>query len=481
VWRRAALATDPRAFHTRGGDARVRAGRTAWLAGAGVLAAAFGALAWRRHRALRCSASQLRWLVLGVWALVAVNDFFALPAWMGMDYDGHLAYVRFILERRALPLATDGWEMFQAPLYYAICAGIAGLFGEWNGLVVRSFRLVSVACALGQVEIAYRFARRALPEREDLQKVAIAVSGLMPMGFAVSQGVGNEPLHALLAALTLLVALGLVERDGPIAWREAALLGVLWGLALLAKTSAVLLAVPLASRAGAADPARTRRVAARAGFRLARGTLHARGRGLVLRAQLDRAGHAVRPRCAGRRRRVARGRLLVAGAGLSHDRAAHPLRSRARAPVQRGDPRRLGQLLRDAVGGRQPRCARRARVDPALELRTHARVGVARDRADGADRARLRARARRGCAARRDRSARGDRAGDTARRGAVAVRPAARVQPGQGDLHAGAHARVRGAGRVGLRAFDRAPIARTAAQALLAAWAALVVCAYFVV
>jgi hypothetical protein len=121
---------------------------------------------------------------------------------------------------------------------------MASVFGEWNGLVIRIFGLISIASALAQIEIAYRLSRRVFPEREDLQKVAILVSGLLPMGFAVSQGIGNEPLHAALGALTLLLAVRFVQRDEP-AHRDASLLGAVWGLALLAKATAALLAAPL--------------------------------------------------------------------------------------------------------------------------------------------------------------------------------------------------------------------------------------------
>ena len=216
-----------------------------WLAAAAVLSLGVGALLSRRHRALQASPAQLRTLLIAIWSLVAVNDFFRLPSWFGMDYAGHVAYVKFIVERGALPLANDGWQMFQSPLYYLLCAGIAKAFGEWDGLVLRLFRLTSIASALAQIEIAYRIARRIFAGREDLQKVAIAVSGLLPMGFCISQGIGNEPLHAALAAWTLLLALGAAEREGPLALRDAALLGAVWGLALLAKVSAALLAAPL--------------------------------------------------------------------------------------------------------------------------------------------------------------------------------------------------------------------------------------------
>ena len=243
-WRPAALASDPAPSALGTQMAALAQPARIWFIGAVALSAAFGALVWRRHAVVRSSASQLRALLLGIWGLIAVVDFFALPSAMGMDYGGHLAYVQFILERGALPLATDGWEMFQAPLYYLLCAGMATILG-FDGLTERLFRLISIASALAQIEIAYRLARRTFPEREDVQKVAITVSALLPMGFAISQGIGNEPLHAALSALTLLWAVRLVQRD-ELHLRDAVALGAIWGLALLAKATAVLLAAPLA-------------------------------------------------------------------------------------------------------------------------------------------------------------------------------------------------------------------------------------------
>jgi dolichyl-phosphate-mannose-protein mannosyltransferase len=245
VWRNAALAARPTPSRVAEQMAVFARPALGWLAGAALFALGFGALLRKRHRILKCSTAQLRWFLLGIWSLVAVNDFAKLPVTMGMDFSGHIDYVKFIVDRGALPLATDGWEMFQAPLYYLLCAGIASLYGEWNGLVIRLFWLISIASALAQIEIAYRLSRRVFPDREDLQKVAIAVSGLLPMGFCVSQGVGNEPLHGALAALTLLFAVRLVQHEGPVPSRDAIALGALWGLALLAKVTAALLVAPL--------------------------------------------------------------------------------------------------------------------------------------------------------------------------------------------------------------------------------------------
>ena len=244
IWRPAALASAPAPAKLAAQMAALAQPARLWFFGAVALSLLFGALVWRRHAVVRSSASQLRALLLAIWGLIAVVDFFALPRGMGMDFGGHLDYVQFILERGALPLATDGWEMFQSPLYYLLCAGMAKLLG-WDGITVRLFRLISIASALAQIEIAYRLARRAFPERDDVQKVAIAVSALLPMGFAVSQGIGNEPLHAALGALALLWAARLVQRD-ELRLRDAIALGAICGLALLAKVTALLLAAPLA-------------------------------------------------------------------------------------------------------------------------------------------------------------------------------------------------------------------------------------------
>ena len=61
--------------------------------------------------------------MLAAWLLLAANNFRKLPAGLGYDLEGHLDYIRFIADRGQLPDASDGIEMFQAPLYYAISAG----------------------------------------------------------------------------------------------------------------------------------------------------------------------------------------------------------------------------------------------------------------------------------------------------------------------------------------------------------------------
>ena len=54
---------------------------------------------------------------------------------MGFDAEAHEQYVRFIQEKHALPLPNDGWEMHQAPLYYAsgaLLLGVCGMSADSN-------------------------------------------------------------------------------------------------------------------------------------------------------------------------------------------------------------------------------------------------------------------------------------------------------------------------------------------------------------
>src|ERR1035438_5169722 len=63
-------------------------------------------------------------LLAGAWAVLFANNLKVLPNLLGYDVTGHLPYIRYIQENHALPLASEGWEMFQPPLYYVVCAAI---------------------------------------------------------------------------------------------------------------------------------------------------------------------------------------------------------------------------------------------------------------------------------------------------------------------------------------------------------------------
>jgi hypothetical protein len=206
---------------------------------------------WQSRRAdlgkapIRWTASGCRWIVLAAWLLLAANNFTKLPPELGYDWQGHVDYIRFIVDHGALPDARDGWQMFQAPLFYAIAAVLYRLL---TSIVSGSTALVwlrwlPLICGMTQVEICFRAGRCLFPEREDLQSLAVLLGGLLPMNVYMSQTLSNEPLCGALSALILLWSWqALREPDAAERTRWQWWMGLVLGLDLLTKATAVLLA-----------------------------------------------------------------------------------------------------------------------------------------------------------------------------------------------------------------------------------------------
>jgi len=213
------------------------------------------------------SASRCRWIVLAAWLVLGANNFLKLPADMGYDLPAHVDYIRFIAERGELPDAHDGLQMFQAPLFYALAAAVyrgLTLFVA-SSTALLWLRWLPLLCGAAQVEICFRAGRCVFPNRQDLQTLTVLLGGLLPMNVYMSQTLGNEPLCGVLTALILLwgwQALREPAASEPAAsepprteWR----LGLLFGLDLLTKMSALLFAPIIAVVLGVVN--RRRRLA----------------------------------------------------------------------------------------------------------------------------------------------------------------------------------------------------------------------------
>ncbi|MCZ6834178.1 MAG: hypothetical protein O7G85_00235 [Planctomycetota bacterium] len=194
------------------------------------------------------SSSGLRWILIGLWIVLGVNNAIKIPSIIGFDASSHLEYIKFIVEQRSLPLATDGWQMFQSPLNYLISAPIyalcSGLMNDES--IVKVLRIVPLLCGIGQLEIAYRCGRLVFAQRPDLQVITTLVGGLLPVSLYMSQSVGNEPMAGFFTALTILLCLHLLMRETiERPFLLYGMTGVVWGLALLSKVTPVLLVGPI--------------------------------------------------------------------------------------------------------------------------------------------------------------------------------------------------------------------------------------------
>ncbi|MBI5095849.1 MAG: hypothetical protein HZB26_25875 [Candidatus Hydrogenedentes bacterium] len=210
-------------------------------------------LARRRPSLLRFAPtpSAVRWAMLACWCLFGLVNFTKLPANIGFDSTGHMEYIKYVVEHGRIPLATEGWQLFQSPLYYLICAPLYAALGSDpdSAAVLYALRSVSLLCGAAQVEIAYRALRYVFAGRKDLQAIGTAFAGCVPMNIYMAHYVSNEPLAGTLGAAVVLAMLPYVyrPRPGTVTLRRCLVLGAIFGLAMLAKVSAVLLAAPIAA------------------------------------------------------------------------------------------------------------------------------------------------------------------------------------------------------------------------------------------
>lgn len=205
----------------------------------------------------------------------------------------HYTYMRYLVAERALPNPYDdpGQEYHQPPLYYVLNAALAALVdvfdtdgytasppqantyydqdrqivgndnrnlyihpraedfpytGHDDARTVHILRVLSVLLATGTVIAAYACFRLLWPDatlRDAARRLlALGFMAFMPQFAYISGALNNDNLLMLLATLSLYVLLRQL-RTLP-SRKNAILLGVLLGLALLTKANAVFLALP---------------------------------------------------------------------------------------------------------------------------------------------------------------------------------------------------------------------------------------------
>lgn len=206
-------------------------------------------------------------LLLFVSALLAAGYARATPVGAAADEGAHLHYVRTVATEGRLPVLDTrqrragfddpNYEAHQPPLYYLAAAPfyIAGRAAAGETGAAMGARLASLLFGLATAWLAYRLARELLPERPYLTLAALAILCLLPMRLAIMGSASNDTAAEAAATLCLL----LMARGARSGWnlRRAAWLGGALGLALLAKSSGLLLlpAAGLALLLGVRRPA----------------------------------------------------------------------------------------------------------------------------------------------------------------------------------------------------------------------------------
>jgi len=256
------LATDLQGFGTEATFPTVWQGwRTAWpvVVVWGLIACV---VAWVGRRLIRgkgmtvagqdgATAGLSRRLTVGLgvgvgilWIGLCVNNTYWFPLPIGFDAEAHLKYVDVLRTTHRLPLANEGWEAYQPPLYYVISALLVGLghLVHLSRADVVVPRLVNMACGIANVLLVWSVVRLLFPENRRGQIAGLILAAGMPMNLYMSHYPSNEIMCATFVNGAVLLALRNL-RDRTVSVGRYAGLGVVLGLAMLSKYTAFLAVV----------------------------------------------------------------------------------------------------------------------------------------------------------------------------------------------------------------------------------------------
>jgi 4-amino-4-deoxy-L-arabinose transferase-like glycosyltransferase len=229
-----------------------------------------------------------RWLllILALFLVLAAVYNLTTPAFEAPDELEHTAYAVWLADGQGLPIlepaAPGPWEQegTQPPLYYWAVARLLSWLphspaqelaelnphanlgdpqrpdnknrvlhnphqtpGTWQegGLFLRLTRFLSSLMACGTLLALYRLGRILFPDRPAM---AVGMAGLVafiPQFLFLSASVNNDNLIILIASWVLVLLAGWLRSRQPPSWPAVVALGVLLGLAALAKPSGLLL------------------------------------------------------------------------------------------------------------------------------------------------------------------------------------------------------------------------------------------------
>lgn len=192
-------------------------------------------------------ANHVHWFVLCAWIVMAINNMIKLPLYVGMDYPEQLKYIKYIVDNGSIPLATEGWQMFQPPLYYLLSALlyktlIFFLSIDYVGILLR---IIPLTCGALQIEMCWQALKYAFPDRDDLKTLGILIGGLLPMNIYISQVIGNEPLVGCLSSITVIIIIRYLKVFPRYLNQSFGIIGLILGLAMLTKLTVFPLIPPV--------------------------------------------------------------------------------------------------------------------------------------------------------------------------------------------------------------------------------------------
>jgi len=229
-----------------------------WIGFAGIAFVIWSAGRWQLNRSPK-SATDAReggsWsrmeiamviLFASFWIVLFWNNGRLMPLYAGFDAPSHLEYIKYIQERRTLPLPTEGFEMSHPPLYYALSAAALSACGltvnDTTGILV--LRWLTMSIGIAHFVLVFLSLRLLFPNQSRRHFVGLLLAAFLPMQLYLSHYITNETLTATLLAAAIYFALRVLKiKNAPLS--NCLWLGVFLGAAMLTKMTGALLLPPL--------------------------------------------------------------------------------------------------------------------------------------------------------------------------------------------------------------------------------------------
>lgn len=176
-----------------------------------------------------------------LWIVLFWNNHGLLHRYVGFDARGHQQYIHYIQTKNALPLADEGWQMFQPPLYYLAAAAALDLcdIAVEDEAAMTVLRLIGLAAAVTLLGFLFASLRLIFAGNTRRQIAGLVLAACLPMHLYLFQYATNEPFTAAFICASIFLCLKILVEKGKSA-RIHAVLGACLGAAMLSKFSALL-------------------------------------------------------------------------------------------------------------------------------------------------------------------------------------------------------------------------------------------------
>lgn len=164
-------------------------------------------------------------------AILQLHNISLYPAEKGFDATGHIQYVQIIKNEKRLPLANEGWSTYHPPLYYTLSSLLPG---------IKPVQFMNFFTWLIFILLVYFFIVKHY-KNKFFGLLGSLLAGSLPVFLYVTPMVSNEFFSGLMMSAVIIYYLIYFLNKKEKSNKESVFLGILLGLSLLSKSTAIVL------------------------------------------------------------------------------------------------------------------------------------------------------------------------------------------------------------------------------------------------